>query len=73
MVGKYTAELFTFSDEDIDYLFSLIDGEDIYGTCSQYKSVAAIWIAIDNHSAIIKREKPTLFKKVKKIMALISD
>jgi flavin-dependent dehydrogenase len=62
-----------FTDEDIDYLFSLIDGEDIYGTCSQYKSVAAIWIAMDNHSETIKREKPTLFKKVKKIMALISD
>ena len=62
-----------FTDEDIDYLFSLIDGEDIYGTCSQYKSVAAIWVAMDNHSETIKREKPTLFKKVKKIMALISD
>lgn len=62
-----------FSDEDIDYLFSLIDGEDIYGTCSQYKSVAAIWIAMDNHSETIKRDKPTLFKKVKKVMALISD
>ncbi len=62
-----------FSDEDIDYLFSLIDGEDLYGTCSQYKSAVAIWIAIDNHSETIKRDKPDLFKKVKKVMALISD
>jgi hypothetical protein len=59
-----------FSDEDIDYLFSQIDGEDLYGTCNQYKSAAAIWIAIDKHSETIKKEKPDLHEKVQTVMDL---
>ena len=61
-----------FSDNDVDYLFSLIDGEDLFGTCSQYKSAAAIWIAIDKHSERIKKENPAVAVKVDAVMDLIS-
>jgi hypothetical protein len=62
-VGGYT-------DEDIDYLFSLVDGEDIQGTCSQYRSGVAKWKAMLKHSEKIKKEKPALYEKVKGIMEL---
>ncbi len=62
-VGGYT-------DEDIDYLFSLVDGEDIQGTCSQYRSGVAKWKTMLKHSEKIKKEKPALYEKVKGIMDL---
>ena len=66
-------EVVGHSDEDIDYLFSLIDGEDIYGTCSQYRSGATIWNAILKHTETIKAEKPLLYEKVKAVMDLGID
>ena len=66
-------EVVGHSDEDIDYLFSLIDGEDIYGTCSQYRSGATIWKAILKHSETIKTEKPVLYEKVKGVVDLGID
>jgi flavin-dependent dehydrogenase len=62
-VGGYT-------DEDIDYLFKLIEGEEIYGTCSQYRSHLVRWKAILNHSEKIKKERPALYEKVKGVMDL---
>lgn len=66
-------EVSGYSDEDRDYLFSLVDGEDIYGTCSQYRSGIAIWKAILKHSSAIKEEKPVLYEKVKGILDLSLD
>ena len=62
-----------YSDEDIDYLFGLVDGEELYGTCSQYRSGIAIWKGILNHSDTIKREKPVLYDKVKGMLDLDLD
>lgn len=66
-------EVAGYSDEDRDYLFSLVEGEDIYGTCSQYRSGAAIWQAILKHSEVIKKDKPTLYEKIKGMMDLSLD
>lgn len=59
-----------YSNEDIDYLYSLVDGEEIYGTCSQYRSGVEIWRAILNHKETILKEKPPLYEKVKGVMDL---
>ena len=63
-------EIGGYSDEDRDYLFRLVDREDIYGTCSQYRSGISIWRAILTHSKTIKKERPALYGKVKRIMEL---
>jgi len=67
-----TLKVGEYSDEDIDYLFSLIDGQDLYGTCSQYRSGKAVWEAILQHRDTIAKEKPVLYEKVQKVMDLIS-
>lgn len=59
-----------YADEDIDYLYSLVDGEDIHGTCSQYRSAVSQWKAILNHGERIRREKPALYRKVKGVLDL---
>ena len=48
----------------------LVDGEDIQGTCSQYRSGVAKWKAMLKYSEKIKKEKPALYEKVKGIMDL---
>lgn len=68
-----TLKVGEYSDDDIDYLFSLVDGEDLYGTCSQYRSGKAIWEAILKRSETIAKNRPVLFEKVKKVMELIAD
>jgi flavin-dependent dehydrogenase len=62
-----------YRDEDIDYLFSLVDGEEIYGTCSQYRSGVAVWKAILKHSETIKKERLPLYEKVKGLLDLGLD
>jgi hypothetical protein len=59
-----------YTDDDIDYLFSLVDGEDIPGTCSQYRSGMAKWKAMLGHSEKIKQERRDLYEKVKGVMDL---
>jgi flavin-dependent dehydrogenase len=66
-------EIGGYSDEDRDYLFSLVDGEDLYGTCSQYRSGVALWRSILSHSATVKKEKPALYEKIKGVMDLDLD
>jgi flavin-dependent dehydrogenase len=70
MAALPALEVGGFSDEDIDYLFSLVDGEEIMGTCSQYRSGVAKWKAMLRHSEKIKKERPALYEKVKRVMDL---
>lgn len=56
-----------YEDEEIDYLFSLIEGEHHEGTMNQYKLPKMLWDAILKHSERIKREKPELQQKISKI------
>ena len=54
----------TYEDEELDYLFGLIEGETLPGTYNQYKSPRLFWGAIMHHSEQIKRERPHLFQKI---------
>jgi flavin-dependent dehydrogenase len=62
-----------FTDSDLDYLHSLVDGEDLFGTCSQYRSGAEIWKGILRHGERIEKERPVLYEKVKGVMELNID
>ncbi len=73
MAALPALEVGGFSDEDIDFLFSLVDGEDIYGTCSQYRSGITILKALLNHKESIKKERPALYEKIKGVMDLNLD
>jgi flavin-dependent dehydrogenase len=54
----------TYSDDELDYLFSLIEDEVLEGTFSQYKTPKVMWSAMLMHKERIAREKPNLYKKV---------
>jgi flavin-dependent dehydrogenase len=59
-----------YEDDEIDYLFSLVEGESIKGTMNQYKMPRLLWTAILKHSKRIKKERPELYQKVSKMQAL---
>ena len=53
-----------YSDDELDYLFSLTEDEFLEGTFSQYKTPKVMWGAILKHKDRIAREKPDLYQKV---------
>jgi flavin-dependent dehydrogenase len=53
-----------YSDDELDYLFSLTEAQILEGTFSQYKTPKVMWNAILTHKERIAREKPDLYKKV---------
>jgi flavin-dependent dehydrogenase len=53
-----------YSDDELDYLFSLVEGEVLEGTFSQYKTPKILWSALLKHQDRIAREKPDLYQKV---------
>ena len=53
-----------YEDEEIDYLFSLVEGEIIEGTINQYKVPRLLWEAIFRHKDRIERERPELSQKI---------
>lgn len=57
----------TYTDDELDTLFALVEGERLEGTYSQYKTPALIWQAILRHKETIAREHPALHEKVKRI------
>jgi len=57
----------TYEDDELDYLFSLCDGITLPGTWSQYKSPKLMWDTILRDPEKIKRERPALFEKIKKV------
>lgn len=57
----------TYSDDEIDYMFSLISDKRLEGTYSQYKTPKLMWDSILEYRSEIKTEKPDLFEKIKKI------
>jgi flavin-dependent dehydrogenase len=54
----------TYSDDELDYLFSLVEDEVLEGTFSQYKTPKILWSAILRHQDKIARDKPGLYQKV---------
>jgi flavin-dependent dehydrogenase len=59
-----------YTDNELDYLFSLIEDEVLFGTFSQYTTPKVMWTAILKHKKRIYAEKPELFKKVEKIRSM---
>jgi flavin-dependent dehydrogenase len=53
-----------YEDEEIDYLFSLVEGEVFPGSINQYKIPKMLWDAIFKHRERITREKPELSQKI---------
>ncbi|QNU67753.1 NAD(P)/FAD-dependent oxidoreductase [Ruminiclostridium herbifermentans] len=54
----------TYSDDDLDYLFSLLDGKILEGTYSQYKTPKLIWDSILSKKEKIKLENPDIYVKI---------
>jgi flavin-dependent dehydrogenase len=59
-----------YEDEEIDYLFSLVEGETMEGTINQYKIPRLLWDAIFRHKGLIDRDRPLLGAKIEKIHAM---
>jgi flavin-dependent dehydrogenase len=54
-----------YTDDELDYLFSLIEDEELEGTYSQYKSPRIMWDAILRHEGRIAADRPDLHQKIK--------
>jgi len=63
----------TYEDDELDYLFGLVEGERLEGTYNQYKSPKVMWDAIRAHDEQIQSERPELFKKITGSQACLSD
>ena len=57
----------TYDDDELDYLFSLIEDERLDGTFSQYRTPVVMWEAILRHGPRIARENPGVHRKLSKI------
>ena len=62
-----------YSDEELDYLFGLVEGERLQGTYNQYRSPEIMWNAILNHSSKIKSERSELYEKITGSQSCLSD
>ena len=56
-----------YSDEELDYMFSLLEDEVLDGDFSQFEVPKKVWKAILAHKDQIQKERPTLFDKIKNI------
>jgi len=63
----------TYTDDELDYLFSLIEDEVLEGTYNQYKSPKLIWDAILKHEKLIACEQLELYEKIKQKKLSLSD
>lgn len=55
----------TYTDEELDYLFGLVEGEVLEGTYNQYRSPRLMWGAILRHEERIRAEHPALHEKIR--------
>ncbi|MBR6770023.1 MAG: NAD(P)/FAD-dependent oxidoreductase [Lachnospiraceae bacterium] len=60
----------TYTDEELDYLFGLIEGSRLEGTYSQYKTPKLIWDEILTHQQQIEEEAPQIYKKIQNMNTL---
>lgn len=67
LVSQGYALVPTYTDDELDYLFSLIEDKILEGTYSQYKTPKLIWNEILLHKNRIKTERPLIYKKIKKM------
>lgn len=53
-----------YTDDELDYLFGLVEGETLQGSYSQYNTPRYMWGAILKHKEHIDRERPELSRKI---------
>jgi len=53
-----------YTDEEVEYLFSLLDGVTMPGNWSQYASPRMMWNEIHKHDNRIQSERPEIWKKI---------
>ncbi|MCX8044108.1 MAG: NAD(P)/FAD-dependent oxidoreductase [Desulfobacterota bacterium] len=58
-----------YTDEQVEYLFSLLDGVTMDGSWSQYQSPRMMWREIHKHDERIKKERPDIWEKIVKQQA----
>lgn len=56
-----------YTDEELDYMFSLLEDEVLDGDFSQFEVPKKVWKAILVHKHQIQKERPTLFEKIQPI------
>ena len=66
LVAQGYALVPTYTDDELDYLFSLIEGETLDGAYGQYRAPRLMWYAILRHQERIAKEQPQLHEKIKK-------
>ena len=54
-----------YTDDELDYLFSLLGDDELEGTFSQYRSPKIMWDAILKHEGEIEAHQPDLYQKIK--------
>lgn len=59
-----------FTDDEIDYLFKLLEGKMLCGNFSQFEVPKNLWNALLTYEEIIKDEKPEIYEKIKPIKEL---
>lgn len=59
-----------YTDEEIDYLFALVEDHVLDGAYGQYKAPRLLWDAILTHRQEIANGNPELFDKISKNAAL---
>jgi digeranylgeranylglycerophospholipid reductase len=55
-----------YTDEEMVYIFSLLDGVRMPGNYSQYASPRLLWTEIHRHDDKIQRERPEIWEKMEK-------
>ncbi len=55
----------TYTDDEIDYLFALLEDTPLDGAYGQYKAPRLLWDAVMKHRATIEAERPELAEKFK--------
>jgi flavin-dependent dehydrogenase len=66
LVAQGYALVPTYTDDELDYLFSLIEQEALDGAYGQYRAPRLMWDAILRHKERIAKEQPQLHEKIKK-------
>lgn len=62
-----------YTDEELDYLFSLIGDEVLEGSFNQYRSPKIMWDAILKHEGEIAAHRPDLYQKIKNKKLSLAD
>lgn len=64
----------TYTDEELDYMFGLVQDEVLEGTYNQYRSPRLLWGAILGHEKRIRVEHPELHEKIRgRAKTMLSD